>query len=62
MDNQEGRGPWLQRRARERGAHSGMQKDNISPKLLAWKTRGIEFCEFLQPVGHKAWNFEGRLG
>ena len=34
-------------RERERGR--GMYK-NISPKSLAGKIRGADFCEFLQPV------------
>ena len=44
----EGREPWAQRRATEKGAHRGtVHKEIISPKPLAWKTRGAEFCEFL---------------
>lgn len=29
-------------------------KEDISPKQLAWKLRGDELYEFLQPVGLKA--------
>lgn len=35
----------------ERGTHRGSHKESISSKPLAWKTRGAQFCEFLQPVG-----------
>lgn len=38
---------------RVREEHPGMHKD-ISPKPLAWKMRGAQFCEFLQSVGLKA--------
>lgn len=44
----EGREPWSQRRATERGTHKGTHKLNISPKPLAQKTRDW-ICEFLQP-------------
>ena len=37
-----------------------MHKENISPKPLAWKMRRAEFHEFLQPMGLKAWSFEGQ--
>ena len=37
----------LEKGERERGTHNG----NVSPKLLAWKRTGADFCEFLQPVG-----------
>ena len=46
-------------RKRERGSHRGMHKENISPKALAWKTKGAEFCEFLKPVELKALSFTG---
>lgn len=38
----------------ERGAYRGMHRENISSKSLAWEMRGVDFCEFLQPVGLKA--------
>lgn len=34
-------------KAKERGAHRGTHKENISPKPLAWKMTGAELCEFL---------------
>ena len=36
----------------DRGAHRGTHKEDVSPKLLAWKMTGTEF-EFLKPVGLK---------
>ena len=53
---------WSQRRVleRERGANRGMHKENGYPKPLAWKRRGAEFCELLQPEGLKAWSFKGQ--
>ena len=39
---------------RKRGAHRGTHKQNISPKPFAWKMRGAEFHEFLQPAELKA--------
>ena len=39
---------------RERGAHRRTHKEDASPKPLAWKTRGAEFCEFMKPSGLKA--------
>ena len=53
---------WLWRRVRERNIQGNTQGRG-SPKPLALKTRGAEFCEFLQPVGLKIWNFNvSRLG
>ena len=49
----EGRKPWWQKRAKERGAHRGMHKKTY-PKQLAGKMRGTEFHELLQPVEYKA--------
>lgn len=34
-----------------------MHKENTSPKLLARKTRGADFCEFVQPAGFQDWIF-----
>ena len=35
---------------RERNSHRAHNK-NVFPKALAWKMRGAEFPEFLQPAG-----------
>lgn len=47
----EGREPWSGRTIREREAYRGTHRENTSPKPLARKTRGGDFCEFLQPAG-----------
>lgn len=57
-----GREPWSQRRARERGAHGNAQGEYILKSRLAWKMIGAYFCEFLQPVEHKAWSFKKIYG
>ena len=44
----EWRGLWLEKG--DRGAHRGMHMKNVSPRPLAWKTRGPEFHKFLQPA------------
>ena len=41
-------------RVRQRRSHRVMLKENVFPKLLAWKMRGAEFNEFLQPAELKA--------
>lgn len=60
MDSLEGREPGSWRRVREKETHREIQKENIFPKPLAWKTRGAEFHEFLQPVGFEAQSFKGQ--
>ena len=43
----------MQRKVRERGAHSGIDKKNVSPKALAGKIKGADFHELLQSWGLK---------
>ena len=50
MDAVEGKQLCFQSKVRERGMHRGTQKESLSPKPLAWKTTGADFCEFLQPA------------
>lgn len=38
-------------------SNRGTHKENVSPTILAWKTRRNEFCEFLQPAGLTALQF-----
>lgn len=45
----EGREPQSQRSA-EKGAHKEMNKENVSPKTLTWKMKGVEFHELLQSI------------
>lgn len=45
----------------EREAHRGMHKGNVFSKPLAWKRTRVQFCEFLQQMGLKAWNFKGQV-
>lgn len=35
-----------------------MHKENISPKPLAGKTRGVDFHELLQQIGLKDWSLK----
>ena len=44
----------------ERGELKGMQKENIFPEPLDWKTRGAEFYEFRQTAKLKACRFKGQ--
>lgn len=39
---------------REREEHREIHKENISPRPLAWKMRGVDFHEYLKPVALKA--------
>lgn len=48
----------MEKGKRKRGAHKGTYKENVSPKLLAWKLRRAEFHEFCKPVGLKSWHFK----
>lgn len=52
----EGREPWSRRRSRETGGHTGMCKENVSPKPLAWNMRMTEYCELWQLACLKAWS------
>lgn len=38
--------PWWQRKVRESTTHREMHKENTTPKPLAGKIRGADFCEF----------------
>lgn len=44
----------------EIGIRRGMHKGNISPKPLAEKMRGVDFYEFLQPMGLRDLSFKGQ--
>ena len=44
-----GKGAMITEKAKRRRTHRGTHKE-ISPKPLDWKTRGVEFHEFLQAV------------
>lgn len=57
MGDVEGK-PGLWRRVE--GAHRTTHKENVNLKPLAWKMRGAEFGEFLQPEGPKASSFKGQ--
>lgn len=46
----------MERGTRQR-SNRGTHKKNISPKTLAWKTKGNEFCEFLQTATLTALQF-----
>ena len=47
------------RSTRKRLAHKGAHRENECSQQLAWKVKGAEFHEFLQPVHLKAWSFKG---
>ena len=44
---------------RDRSTWENAQREYF-PKPLAWKMKGAEFCEFLQPAGLKVWSFKGQ--
>ena len=50
----------VEKGSREREANKGTHRENGHPKPLAWKMRGAEDCEFLQPVELKALRFKGQ--
>jgi len=50
-----------QKGKRKKGAQRETHKENTSPKPLAGKMRGVDFCEFLQPTGLKDCSFRGLL-
>lgn len=54
----EGKEPLLQGKVRESGAHRNKHKENNFRKILAQKTRGVEFHGLLQPAGLKDWSLE----
>lgn len=49
----------LEKGRRESGVHREMHKENTSPKPVAGKMRGADFCEFLQPLELKDWSWRG---
>jgi len=55
------RGRCGHREGQEKEKHTGeYTRRTFSPYPLAWKMRGAELHEFLEPVGHKVWSFKGQ--
>ena len=55
-----GREPWSWRSARDRLTRRGVHWEVESPQQLAWKVRGAEFCEFVQPAELKTLSSKGQ--